>query len=139
VTPDECRLRFGAARRAHLATVDGEGRPHLVPVVFVLAGDTVYHAVDHKPKRTTQLTRLRNIEANPAAALLVDSYDDADWERLWWVRASGRGHLVDAVSAEGHLAVDLLAQRYVQYRERPPSGPVVVVHVDRWFGWSAAP
>jgi hypothetical protein len=35
-------------------------------------------------------------------------------------------------------AIDLLVARYVQYRERPPTGPVVAIVVDRWSGWSAS-
>jgi PPOX class probable F420-dependent enzyme len=82
VTSDEARRRFAAARVARLATADTAGQPHLVPFVFAVDGDTVYSAVDHKPKRTTALRRLANIAQNPAVALLVDHYDDGDWSGL---------------------------------------------------------
>ena len=55
------------ARVARLATVDPDGRPHVVPICFALEGDVLYTAVDEKPKRTRALQRLRNIEANPAS------------------------------------------------------------------------
>jgi len=32
----------------------------------------------------------------------------------------------------------VLAHRYEQYRERRPSGPVIVIQADRWKGWSGA-
>ncbi|HEU5107175.1 MAG TPA: TIGR03668 family PPOX class F420-dependent oxidoreductase [Micromonosporaceae bacterium] len=131
------RDRFAAARVARLATADAAGRPHLVPVTFVVSGDTVYSAVDAKPKTTTALRRLANVEANPRVALLVDHYDDAAWDRLWWVRADGAGRVLDADGPEGRRAVDLLVDRYAQYRERRPGGPVLAVDVDRWSAWSA--
>jgi PPOX class probable F420-dependent enzyme len=134
---EACR-RFATARVARLATVDAGGRPHLVPIVFEVAGDTVYSAVDAKPKRTTALRRLANIAANPHVALLVDHYDDADWDALWWVRADGTARVVDAGAIEGRTAIRLLAERYPQHRDRPPSGPVIAVDVERWLGWAAA-
>ena len=138
MTPAQARERFAGARVARLATTGGDGRPHLVPIVFALRGDTVYHAVDHKPKRTTSLRRLANIAANPHVALLADEYDDADWSRLWWVRAEGLARVAAAGTEEAREAVASLAERYVQYRELRPQGPVVAVEVERWTGWSAA-
>ena len=134
---DECRARFGSARRAHLATVGADQRPHIVPVVFDLTGDEVVVAVDHKPKRTTALRRLRNIGENPAVTFLVDAYSP-DWDELWWVRADGRAVVVDSgrVHAE---AIERLSRRYVQYREVPPTGPVIVARITHWSGWAARP
>ena len=129
------RERFAAARVARLATAGRDG-PHVVPIVFAVAGDVVYHAVDHKPKRTTALKRLANLEADPRASLLADAYDE-DWERLWWVRADGTARVLDPGDDEAREAVRLLAERYEQYRSRPPGGPVVAVDVRRWSGWSA--
>jgi PPOX class probable F420-dependent enzyme len=130
----EARERFAAARVARLATADLEGRPHLVPVVFALAGDCVYSVVDAKPKRTTVLRRLRNVRENPAVALLVDHYDDEDWERLWWVRADGQGRVLDPGEGEARRAVALLRQRYPQQRS---VGSVLAIDVERWTGWIA--
>ena len=104
--------------------------------MFAAAGDTVYSAVDAKPKRGTALRRLANVAANPRVALLVDHYED-DWTALWWVRADGTGRVLDAASPEAAAALARLVERYHQYRERPPSGPVLAVDVSRWSGWSA--
>jgi PPOX class probable F420-dependent enzyme len=133
---DEARARFAQARVARLATVAADGRPHLVPIVFAVDGDTVLTAVDHKPKSTRALKRLANIAARPEVAVLVDRYDD-DWSRLWWVRADGSARIVDGAAAE--VALDRLAERYVDYRRRRPPGPVVAITVELWSGWSAAP
>jgi PPOX class probable F420-dependent enzyme len=167
VTPAEARRRFAAARVARLATADADGRPHLVPVVFVVEGDCVYSVVDAKPKRTTALRRLANVAENPAAALLVDHYDDADWGALWWVRAEGRGRVLEpapagaggAPSAEAASAgaasagaasagaasagaASAEAARAVRllgerYPQQRAVGAVLAVDVERWSGWSA--
>ncbi|WP_189266978.1 TIGR03668 family PPOX class F420-dependent oxidoreductase [Streptomyces fuscichromogenes] len=132
---DEARRRFAAARVARLATVDADGRPHLVPVVFARYGpDGIVTAVDHKPKTTPRLKRLRNIAARPAVCLLADAYDE-NWDRLWWVRADGDARVVPADAA----VVEPLCAKYPQYRERPPDAAVVLVTVSRWTGWQAAP
>ncbi|WKU46554.1 TIGR03668 family PPOX class F420-dependent oxidoreductase [Streptomyces sp. VNUA116] len=132
----EARARFAAAPVARLATAGREGVPHLVPVTFAVAGDTVYFAVDHKPKRTRELRRLRNIEENPRVALLADHYAD-DWTTLWWARADGRA-TVRTDPARCRTPLALLAEKYPQYRDRPPEGPVVAVEVTEWSGWAAA-
>ena len=129
------RRRVESARVAHLATVGADALPHLVPVCFAVEGDTVYSAVDHKPKRTTDLQRLRNIAANPQVALLADHYED-DWSRIWWVRIDGRAEVLDASDAS-ERAIDALSARYPQYRRARPSGPVVSIRIERLSGWSA--
>jgi PPOX class probable F420-dependent enzyme len=129
----QARARFAAARVARLATAGADGRPHLVPICFAVAGDTVYSAVDDvKPKATMRLRRLANVAANPAVCLLADHYEE-DWSALWWVRADGRGRVL----ADAPAAIALLAERYEQYRAAPPAGPVLAVEVERWTGWSA--
>ena len=129
------RNRFAAATVAHLATADSEGRPHVVPVVFALDGDTIYFAVDQKPKQTRELKRLRNIATNPSVAVLVDHYED-DWNALWWVRADGSARVLDP-GPESERAIELLVQRHAQYRALPPPGPAVAIAVHRWSAWSA--
>lgn len=128
--PKACFTRSGVAR---LATVAPGGRPHLVPVVFAVAGGVVYTAVDAKPKTTQRLRRLANIESNPQVSLLVDHYAD-DWTQLWWVRVDG----VAAVHTDGD-AVDigrrLLRAKYPQYQTVSLDGPVIAVAVRRWSSW----
>lgn len=130
-----CRSRLAAAARAVLATHGPDGRLDLVPVTFALHGDRVLHAVDHKPKTTRRLARLRDVVADPHVTLLADAYHD-DWDRLWWVRAHGRAEVLDEAPAD---LFEVLVDRYDPYRERPPAGPFVVVTVDRWLGWTARP
>jgi PPOX class probable F420-dependent enzyme len=128
------RQRLGEARVGRLATVTPEGRPHVVPITFVLDGDAIYFAVDSKPKRTRDLQRLRNIASHPQVSVLVDHFED-DWSRLWWVRADGTAKVLEK-GAEADRALDLLASRYAQYRQARPAGPVVAIAIDRISGWS---
>ncbi|SEF54215.1 PPOX class probable F420-dependent enzyme, Rv0121 family [Actinacidiphila yanglinensis] len=160
LAPAEARARFAASRIARLATADAAGRPHLVPVVFVVDGDRVAMAVDHKPKRSPRLKRLANIRANPAVCLLADAYDE-DWDRLWWVRADGSARVLPpaaetvaepaAETVAGSAAepaapdaaasarwTELLAAKYPrQYTGRHPEGEVVEIAVTAWTGWRA--
>jgi PPOX class probable F420-dependent enzyme len=130
-----------AARVARLATVDADGRPHLVPVCFVLDsggsehGDRAFIAVDHKPKRGTELRRTANLRATGRACLLVDRYDE-DWAQLWWVRLDGHGGEVTDPAEVGR-ALDLLAAKYQQYRANRPDGPVLRIDIEGYRGWSA--
>lgn len=127
--------RFASATVARLATVGSTGAPHLVPITFALLdGRTLITAVDHKPKRTTALRRLANIEGNPRVSVLADHYED-DWTKLWWVRADGLARVWKAAPAG---AAEALANRYPQYRARPPQGPFIVVEIQRLSGWCAA-
>jgi PPOX class probable F420-dependent enzyme len=132
---EEMRRRVAEERVGRLATVGGDGRPHLVPVCFVLLGDTAYSAVDHKPKRGTRLRRLANVEATGQACLLLDRYSE-DWSVLWWVRLDGRGRIV-ADPDEAARGVDGLVGKYPQYAARRPEGPLLALDVTRWTGWSA--
>jgi PPOX class probable F420-dependent enzyme len=125
-----------SARVGHLGTAGVDGQPHVVPVCFVLIDETAYTAVDHKPKRTTRLRRIANVTATGHACLLVDHYHE-DWSALWWVRLDGHGRVVSG-PAETALAVDGLRDKYPQYAELPPTGPVLALDVTRWSGWSAA-
>lgn len=138
MTGPEARRRFVTARVARLATADAAGVPHVVPIVFAVEGDRVYSAVDAKPKRTRALRRLANIAVNPNVAVLVDHYAD-DWSTLWWARGDGLARVVGRDASDGEHAIALLTARYAQYVTDPPAGPVIVIDVWRWSGWSATP
>jgi PPOX class probable F420-dependent enzyme len=125
-------VNAGDARVARLATVDPDGRPHIVPICFALDGDTLYTAVDEKSKSTRRLRRLVNIEANPGVEVVVDHWDE-DWSKLWWVRLGGEARIVE----NDERGLDLLQAKYPQYRDRPPAGPFIVVTILRRSVWQA--
>jgi PPOX class probable F420-dependent enzyme len=122
---------------ARLATLDPDGRAHLVPIVFVLDGDTLYTAVDDKPKAARTLRRIENARARPDVTVLVDHYQD-DWRQLWWVRLRGRARVLDE-GAEAERALGLLTEKYEPYRREPPRRPVLAVDVTEWYGWASHP
>jgi PPOX class probable F420-dependent enzyme len=128
--------RLTAARVARLATTDPDGRPHLVPIVFAVDGDTLYSAVDHKPKRSRTLRRIENARARPDVTVLVDHYEE-DWRLLWWIRVRGRARVLDD-GEEREQALSLLAEKYEQYRSQPPDGPVLAVDITEVRDWRAA-
>ena len=130
----ELRRRVVEARVARLGTLEATGRVHLVPICFALDGDTLYTAVDRKPKRSRELRRLGNIRANPDVCLLVDRYEE-DWSELWWVRLRGRARVLED-GPDRERAVRLLREKYEQYRDDPLDGAVIAIELDEWRGWS---
>jgi PPOX class probable F420-dependent enzyme len=123
-------VRLNEARVARLATVDENGQPHVVPVTFAHRDDTIVIAVDHKPKTTRDLKRLRNIQANNQVSLLVDHYDE-DWSKLWWIRADGTARITETTPA-----LAWLIEKYPQYQDIPPEGPFILIDVTRTVTWS---
>jgi PPOX class probable F420-dependent enzyme len=109
----------------------------VVVVTFALSNDEVVTAIDQKPKDTQRLQRLVNIEANPAVSLLVDHYEE-DWERLWWLRIDGRA----TIHHSGHTrdgALESLIEKYPQYRDQPPTGPVIAIAMESVTFWASTP
>ena len=127
------RRRLADASVARLATASADARPHVVPCCFVLQASTVFTAVDAKPKTTSRLQRIRNIEENPAVSLIVDHYTD-DWTQLWWVRVDGHARVLRE-GPEYDAALDLLEEKYEQYRQTRPPGPVIALDIDHWRAW----
>lgn len=123
-------------RVATLATIRSDGRVDLVPCTYAFDDNVVVTAVDHKPKTTMDLKRLDNVRRFPEVTLLIEHYDDADWDRLWWVRLRGRA-AVHTEGPEHRHAIDLLAKRYPQYAAKPPVGAAIVIQRTELTGWSA--
>ena len=132
----EAQARFlGSRRVGHLATADAQGAPHVVPVCFVVSENTLYITVDQKPKGAPRaLKRLRNLAENPAAAFVVDRWDE-DWTRLGWVMLRGPAVILDS-GAEHDLAQARLRERYPQYLAmRLADLPVIAVRIERVASW----
>lgn len=136
LTEADARDRLARARVGRLATAGDDRQPHLVPVTFAVDGDQIYIAIDHKPKTTANLRRLRNIRENPQVSLLADHYEE-DWAQLWWVRADGRAAVIEDERRTRPL--DILAAKYEQYRRNRPTGPVITIIATRWTAWTSRP
>ncbi len=132
---DEAMIEaFATARVARLATTGPTG-PHIVAIVFAMVQGVVCTAVDHKPKTTSNLRRLRNVADDPRVSVLVDHYAE-DWSQLWWIRLDARARVVDATDAAGSAAINALAEKYQQYRSRRPAGPVILLEPVSWTSWT---
>ena len=119
---DEALRRAIAADHAILATLNRTGAADLVPVCFAIVGDVVAIPIDSvKPKGSTALGRVRNLERDPRATLLR--------------RALGRRRLVAAVvgsarasQATAEPAETLAALLERALRERYPQYADDAVH-----------
>ena len=136
----DLRRRIARARVGHLATSDGRV-PSVVPVCFVLVGETLYQAIDGKPKSVdaSRLRRVKNVRANPRAALLIDHYVE-DWRRLWYVLLRGKARIIDR-GPEQQRAIAALRKKYPQYRTTVPLAPdalVIAIDVRRLRHWRAS-
>ena len=127
---------LGDARVATLATIRTDGRVDLVPITFAFDDRVLVTAIDHKKKSTIELKRLDNIRQFPEVTLLVDHYDDQDWKQLWWVRVRGRAKVYES-GKDYERALDILSDRYSQYREIRPKGPAIVIERTEISGWKA--
>ena len=127
-----------ASRVGHLATADQDGRPHVVPICYVLDGKNLYSPIDEKPKRTAplHLRRIRNILTNPHVSVVVDRYED-DWKRLAHVLIRGKAQVL--TRGERHKrAVALLRKKYPQYRSMAiHRRPVIRITLTHCKGWGA--
>lgn len=111
---DDWELQLIAdCRVARLATLAGDGRPHLVPVCYAFVGERFAIAIDEKPKSGRELARLANIERDARVSLLIDRYDD-DWRQLAWVRIDGRAVVYER-GDDWPEALRGLRSRYAQY------------------------
>ena len=137
---DDVRATLESARHGYLSTASAEGDPHLQPVVFQVVGDSIYIAIDEKPKTTLRLRRLTNIESNPKFALLVDHYDD-DWNQLWWILLRGPAEVLwpsEWGQNEASLVLASLRAKYEQYRVMGlEERPLLKLTPDRVTRWSA--
>lgn len=124
-----------SARVGRLATADRQGEPHVIPVCFVLDGDTIWSIIDEKPKSGRRLKRLRNIEETGKAALVVDHYDE-DWTQLAWVMLRG----IATIQTVSEDTLALLREKYPQYVAMKLEGAEVVrLAIDRWSSWRSSP
>ena len=133
--------RTDALRRATdadhgvLATLERVRGADLVPVCFAIAGEWIAVPIDSvKPKGSTALGRVCNLERDPRATLLIEHWDRDDWSRLWWVRLSlRRAEPPDGIRAE---LVESLRDRYPQYRDAPFTD-LLAFRIEHVVGWSA--
>ncbi len=135
---EEERSFIRTHRVARLATVDAGGQPHVVPIVYAFDGQQLYTPIDAKPKRVEalRLQRVRNIQANPQVALVVDEYSE-EWSQLAWVQIRGIATLLEDGATHAR-AVDLLHDKYPQYTTMPlDQRPIIAITPTRVLSWQS--
>jgi PPOX class probable F420-dependent enzyme len=130
------------ARVARLATINEDGTPHVVPVVFAGDRSLLYFAIDDKPKKSKNLKRLRNIRRESRVTLLIDNYEE-NWDKLSYLIIYSKAKiLMKRDRLEIQRAVQLLRKKYRQYRDGRYflKSDVCVVQVTpiSWVFWKAS-
>ena len=116
--------------RGFLATLS-ENVPHIVPVVFVRHDNEISCPIDGKPKSKQVLRRVKNLEANSHAALMLDNYSD-DWEKLWWLRLDCRA----SVETMSPKVAELLKRKYEGYEVYDVGTSVITLMCHNCSFWS---
>jgi PPOX class probable F420-dependent enzyme len=108
LTPQSRAFLMEGTRTGKLATVRADGRPHVVPIWFVLDGDTlVFNTGDSSVKaanmrRSPRVTLCVDDETPPYAYIMVEgtvSISDDPGELLYWATQIG-GRYMGAARAE---------------------------------------
>jgi PPOX class probable F420-dependent enzyme len=110
--PERIRELVRTARRGVMTTIDPDGSPHSVPVVYAVVGDEIVSPIDHKPKSGRILMRVSNLQRDARVTLLLDLWDE-DWTKLGWCMVRGRAVIDRSAPAEWMRAINA---RYPQYR-----------------------
>ena len=133
---------ISGSRVGHLGTTDATGQPLVVPICYAFDGDSIYSAIDAKPKTTAidRLKRIRNIRDNAKVSVVIDRYDE-DWAQLRYVIIQGEAELLTE-GAQFRRGADLLLAKYPQYRAMGldrESGLMIRVKPSRVTEWQFAP
>jgi hypothetical protein len=137
LTDEQCWDHLERADHGVLCTAGSRGAIDAVPVCYAVVGKLIASPVDRvKPKGTTELGRLKNLDREAAATLLCEGWSRHDWSRLWWVRARlvrRPPHDVKAPLLEECAAA--LRERYYQYRG-VDFADLILFDVTSLVGWS---
>ena len=121
-----------------MATADGSGRPHVVPVCFAYDGHNIFTPLDKKPKSVPagELRRVKNILSNPRVSLVVDGYYE-DWKRLYYVLIYGLASVIES-GEEYRNSLIILSRKYPQYRKmglKEAGLPVIKIVPESIVSW----
>ena len=122
---------IASERVCRVATAGADGRPHLVPVCHVLAGDKIVFGSGDDGRK------VKNLRDNPQIAITVDLYSD-DWSQLRGVMVQGTARLIERGPRFKQARARLYAKfpQYAREAAISPSDSVVVevtpTHVFTW-------
>jgi PPOX class probable F420-dependent enzyme len=102
---------------ARMAVIAEDGFPQQQPIVFCCYQDCLWSPIDGKRKQGKTLQRIKNIQANPRASVLIDHYD-SDWRQLWWLRMRVQATVVSLLDDDLKQQLEeRLRQKYPQYSQ----------------------
>jgi PPOX class probable F420-dependent enzyme len=131
--PHDVGRLLETARRGVMTTVDPDGSPHAVPVVFAVFGDEIVSPIDHKPKTGKTLARVKNLQQDNRVTLLIDLWDE-DWTKLAWLMVRGRAEVDTVPEVEAMRAINA---RYPQYEIDEVHDALIRIQPVRlsWWAW----
>ena len=110
----------------------------MVPICFVLDGDSLVSPLDEKPKTVEDphdLARVRDLSAEGRVLLLVHRWDE-DWSRLGWVRLRGEARVVEPGDPAHGAAIVPLRAKYLQYvAQAIDRRPMLAIELDGVRAW----
>ncbi|MDP9233355.1 MAG: pyridoxamine 5'-phosphate oxidase family protein [Actinomycetota bacterium] len=130
--PERMRELVRTARRGVMTTIDPDGSPHSVPVVYAVVGDEIVSPIDHKPKSGRTLMRVKNLHRDARVTLLVDVWDE-DWPKLGWCMVRGQAVIDPSAPAELMQAINA---RYPQYRPDEVHDALIRIRPTKLSWWT---
>ncbi len=129
---------------ARLATRNSADQLKQIPIVFARHNGRLWSAIDGKPKKSGELSRIQNAIENPQGSLLLDEYND-DWQQLWWLQLDVSLEVIrlqdehsTEIISDTKAAVAALEQKYPQYQtipvlRQPPTLLMMTInHISSW-------
>ncbi len=118
-------------RVARLATLQKDGRIHLIPVCYTYNGRNILVGTSLDSKKVKNLRRNSNI------TLLIDRYGE-DWSKLKGVMIQGRAEVIEG-GGEFEEAKRLLYKKYPQYEEQAPikegESAIIKIALEKIVSW----
>jgi PPOX class probable F420-dependent enzyme len=137
--PRKVRRYLAQARVARLATLNEDNTIHVVPIAFANDSNSLYFAIDNKPKKTRKnLKRVRNIKRTGTATVLFDNYSE-DWENLSYAIIYTKARTISS-ETKRRSTLSLLRRKYPQYRDDsmlPFNSILVELTPGRIVRWTA--
>jgi nitroimidazol reductase NimA-like FMN-containing flavoprotein (pyridoxamine 5'-phosphate oxidase superfamily) len=127
-----------------LAVMEEDNTPHVTPLWFVFDGNAFYMATEqYRSGRVTK--KVADIKKNNKVALVIDTYNPADWDEVRGVMVQGIASLIQENSGEALYAIKLLKNKYPEYRKKysswldgqgPESKPIIIkVMPSKYVAW----
>jgi PPOX class probable F420-dependent enzyme len=135
MSPDEVTAFVDESRRAHVATINPDGTPHVVPMSYVVLDGRLTIWTDPRSRKVTNLRR------DPRITCLIE--DGTQFAELRAVQLSGRAELGEDAETSLRVGLALFERANGELTDElrgaaaglVPERIAVTVHVDRVVSW----